>query len=55
MTSALWGSPAALRRVAAGLVLVAERAEGCGVLRYARDRRTAPARGASERPVVRGS
>ena len=32
---ALWGSPAALRRLAAALVLVAERADELGVLRYA--------------------
>jgi hypothetical protein len=33
--AALWGSPAGLRRLAAGLVLVAERAEGLRMLRYA--------------------
>jgi hypothetical protein len=32
---ALWGSAAGLRRLAAGLVLLAERADGLGVLRYA--------------------
>jgi hypothetical protein len=32
---ALWGSPAALRRLAAALVLVAERAEGLRALRDA--------------------
>ena len=32
---AVWGSPVALRRVAAALVLLAERAEGLRVLRYA--------------------
>jgi hypothetical protein len=32
---ALWGSPAALRRLAAALVLVAERAEGLRMLRDA--------------------
>jgi hypothetical protein len=33
--TALWGSPAALRRLAAALVLVAERAEGLVALRDA--------------------
>ena len=32
---ALWGSPAALRRLAAALVLAAERTEGLGALRDA--------------------
>jgi hypothetical protein len=52
---ALWGSPGALRRVAAALVLVAERAEGLRVLRYAVTGNGDRPRGASELPGVRGS
>src|SRR3954447_22897049 len=51
----LWGSPGALRRVAAALVLVAERAEGLRVLRYAVPGNGDRARGASEPAGVRGS
>jgi hypothetical protein len=47
---ALWGSPGALRRVAAALVLVAERAEGLRVLRYAVTGNDDRPRGASELP-----
>lgn len=52
---ALWGSPGALRRVAAALVLLAERAEGLRVLRYAVTGNGDRPRGASELPGVRGS
>ena len=54
--AALWGSPAGLRRLAAALVLLAERAEGMGVLRC-----VAKANGSGHRgdetglPGVRGS
>jgi hypothetical protein len=51
----LWGSPGALRRVAAALVLLAERAEGLRVLRYAVTANGDHARSASELPGVRGS
>jgi hypothetical protein len=52
---ALWGSPGALRRVAAALVLVAERADGLRVLRYAVTGNGGRPGGASELPGVRGS
>jgi hypothetical protein len=52
---ALWGSPGALRRVAAALMLVAERAEGLDVLRYAVTGNGDGPRDASELPGVRGS
>jgi hypothetical protein len=51
----LWGSPGALRRVAAALVLVAERAEGLNVLRYAVASDGTRAGVASELPGVHGS
>jgi hypothetical protein len=51
---ALWGSPAGLRRAAAGLVLLAERAEGLRVLRYALTGDGDGLRGADPR-VVSGS
>jgi hypothetical protein len=51
----LWGSPGALRRVAAALVLVAERAEGLRVLRYAVSGNGQPRDASAELPEVRAS
>jgi hypothetical protein len=50
---ALWGSPAGLRRAAAGLVLLAERVEGLRVLRYALAGEGRP--GVADARVVSGS
>jgi hypothetical protein len=52
---AVWGSPGALRRVAAALVLLAERTEGLRVLRFAVTGNGDRPRGAGELPGVRGS
>lgn len=52
---ALWGSPAGLRRAAAGLVLLAERAEGLRVLRYALTGEGDGLRSEAEARVVSGS
>ena len=52
---ALWGSPASLRRVAAALVLLAERADGMRVLRYVATCNVDGLRGEAGARAVNGS